>query len=710
MPGTLLYEHGDPTDDQQHMVELINRARSDPSGEGDRIAADYNSASVKFEYDGALAADPLHWTRAESQAAWRTYSQEPPLVFNQNLALVGNQWSIAMRSADRQAQTLPGQPGLLTRMGQNGYPAFWSGQLVNGYAADVLTAYASWAVDWGQVLDPTTGRPGLWNRAAIINHQNQAFLDFVEVGPGFVRRDNPPPGGVGPLVATLVLGTRAGANLRYVTGVVYEDKDFDQMWDPGEGLPGVRIDVNRSSSYAISSSSGGYAVPVDGFAGAVTIRATGVAGTVSELFTAQSTTGSTLQFGRAGNIKADFRLQDRVAPPAAAAFDAVPGAVPALGSTEFPFAVSDVHPLRTLVGDVDLDIDFAHPERGQVGVTLRSPSGTEVKVWEADASGADLAGTFDASLRPHESLDSFIGEPWLGTWTLVIADTSGQAGNLVSARLHIRPRYEGPVFARSVQLFVTKLKVKDRKKVGRDSVAVSLDAETGGGLDTTGPMEIVLRDLDGLAEVVRLDVGAALAAGGEVATANGTLTARVDGSVRGTSKARVTAKLVRTDLPVVGSELRVELLAGDAFLTEDVRAKKGVYRGRRTPPLGEGLRIDAVTSKRAGATGRKTVIKGRYLGRGLPPIPPLAELRVGDVAALWRGLADVLEETRIQYGRNNRVRKLVLNPRRNTFKAILDGAHSVLDADGRIRISLWLGEFYGEAEVTPALVPDRIVY
>ncbi len=51
--------------------------------------------------------------------------------------------------------------------------------------------------------------------------------------------------------------------VRYVTGVVYQDLNSNNFYDIGEGRSGVRIDVDGSGYFALSTASGGYAVPVN---------------------------------------------------------------------------------------------------------------------------------------------------------------------------------------------------------------------------------------------------------------------------------------------------------------------------------------------------------------------------------------------------------------------------------------------------------------
>ena len=53
-------------------------------------------------------------------------------------------------------------------------------------------------------------------------------------------------------------------DIALVTGVVYEDLNANSFYDIGEGRSGVRIDLEDSAYYAISSSSGGYTLPAAG--------------------------------------------------------------------------------------------------------------------------------------------------------------------------------------------------------------------------------------------------------------------------------------------------------------------------------------------------------------------------------------------------------------------------------------------------------------
>jgi hypothetical protein len=53
------------------------------------------------------------------------------------------------------------------------------------------------------------------------------------------------------------------SNTNYYLGVVYEDKNGNRFYDPGEGIEGVDIRPSVGKYYAVTSSSGGYAIPMD---------------------------------------------------------------------------------------------------------------------------------------------------------------------------------------------------------------------------------------------------------------------------------------------------------------------------------------------------------------------------------------------------------------------------------------------------------------
>jgi hypothetical protein len=71
---------------------------------------------------------------------------------------------------------------------------------------------------------------------------------------------------VGPLVVT---GNYAGASTswpdhhnRFVVGTVWNDQNANDRYDEGEGFAGVTVAPNVGPYFAVTSSGGGYAIPV----------------------------------------------------------------------------------------------------------------------------------------------------------------------------------------------------------------------------------------------------------------------------------------------------------------------------------------------------------------------------------------------------------------------------------------------------------------
>ena len=67
-------------------------------------------------------------------------------------------------------------------------------------------------------------------------------------------------GSVGPQLVTQDLGDPGST--AFITGVVYQDSNSNNFYDIGEGRSGVRVDVEGAGYFAISTDSGGYAIPV----------------------------------------------------------------------------------------------------------------------------------------------------------------------------------------------------------------------------------------------------------------------------------------------------------------------------------------------------------------------------------------------------------------------------------------------------------------
>jgi hypothetical protein len=243
-----LYSIGDPTNEEQYYLELINRARANPPAEGIRLAITTDGSVL-----AAYSAFGVNLVLMQSQFA--LIPPAPPLSMNATLLTAARAHSQNMLQNNYQGHSGP-DGSLTTRLasytsGANG----WSiGENIYAYSTSVWYGHAGFEVDWGgsAVTGGMQSPPG--------HRQNIHSTTFREVGIGVVLGSN---GGVGPQLVTQDFGTTGGL-LPFVTGVVYRDLNNNGFYDPGEGVGGVTVTVSNASSYAVTATSGGYSVPVPG--------------------------------------------------------------------------------------------------------------------------------------------------------------------------------------------------------------------------------------------------------------------------------------------------------------------------------------------------------------------------------------------------------------------------------------------------------------
>ena len=247
-PTAQLYSIGEPTNEEQYYLELINRARANPVAEGLRLATttDQNVLSAYGAFGVNLVL---------MQAQFTLILPAPPLSMNATLTTAARAHSQNMLQYNYQGHNGP-DGSLSTRLqgytsGANG----WSlGENVYAYSKSVWYGHAGFQVDWGgsAATGGMQSPPG--HRLNIHN------TSFREVGIGVVLGSN---GNVGPQLVTQDFGS-VGGLLPFVTGVVFRDLNGNGFYNPGEGVGGVTVTVSNSNSYAVTSTSGGYSVPVPG--------------------------------------------------------------------------------------------------------------------------------------------------------------------------------------------------------------------------------------------------------------------------------------------------------------------------------------------------------------------------------------------------------------------------------------------------------------
>lgn len=309
-PAAQLYSIGDPTNEEQYYLELINRARANPTAEGIRLAltTDPNVLSAYNAFGVNLVL---------MQSQFVLILPAPPLSMNSTLMNAARAHSQNMLQNNYQGHSGP-DGSLTTRLagytaGANG----WSiGENVYAYSKSVWYGHAGFEVDWGG--SAATG--GMQSPPG--HRQNIHSATFREVGVGVVLGSAGGSGGVGSQLVTQDFGT-VGGLLPFVTGVVYRDLNNNGFYDPGEGLGGVTVTIANVNSYAVTASSGGYSVPVPG-SGNYTVTFSG--GTAP-------TTQKTASVVNGQNTKVDYIVTGSATPtPTPSATPTVPPGPPTLAN------------------------------------------------------------------------------------------------------------------------------------------------------------------------------------------------------------------------------------------------------------------------------------------------------------------------------------------------------------------------------------------
>lgn len=678
---------GEPSEDEQELLELMNRARMNPSDEGDRIYEDYRSARVTQAVDYFLQQRPsVEWTRAENRDAFRGYPARPPLAFSSKLIDAARAHSAVLKQYDTQSHQVleAGEPDLLGRVSNAGYAGSSFAESVFSYAESMLHAHAGFAIDWGQAVPAGQTRPFVGHRLNLMGFDLSPGRDYREVGVGVVE-DSDQGTQVGPRIVTIDFGKPSNGQ-HFVTGVCYDDLDHDGAWSRGEGVAGVRIDVEGSQYFAISSATGAYALPIPS-TGTIRVTAAGQPATPSAVVGNQSV----LVVVNSANVKLDFgREPEPSLPPFVEAASSASAPIPDPGPVSSVLAVPVPGELADVVGDVEVEVGVTHPERAELKLTLIAPDGTSAVLFDHAPGGAGLSGVFDASLAPREPLAAFVGAKLSGSWRLAIEDTvSGNAGSLDSWRIRLRPQWVRPLHFGATPLFVTKLKVKDLPTPLGDSLVLKAEFDAGGVLpDPNRPCGLRLTTDDAVrAELLSVTIP------GEA------VTYRRDG----TSRTVVSAKVTGFDLPApLPATVRVELSAGGAIVEETVPIRKSAFAGATTKPASDLFRVDSVATKLVAGTALVTV-RGRLAGGGSPFGSGTLEVSCGDLR--FRDAVSSMTgpgAKRAYRSATAPLRKLVVDAAKGTFTMVVATGADLLPASG-LEVSVRLGEdgFFGSATVVP---------
>lgn len=295
--GLVRWDIGDPTDEEQLLLERINRTRLDPAAET-AILRDHPDIHIQQAYSYFL----VDFTRMTADMA--KYGPVPPVAPHAALLQAARGHSQWMLQNVEQSH-FQGAIGAAQRVTAVGYPWQTVGENIFAFSEGAEHAHAGLEVDWG-LLD-AGGNPIAPGMQEPPGHRDSNHNPaFREVGIGLVKgRNSKQVNGqvvsVGPMLFTVNFANRLGAP-GAVTGVAYFDLNGNAQYDEGEGAGGVRVDVEGATHHAMTSRSGGYAVPAADGVRRVTFSAVGM-----------EPVTRTVTLVNGANVKEDLRL-DYVTP------------------------------------------------------------------------------------------------------------------------------------------------------------------------------------------------------------------------------------------------------------------------------------------------------------------------------------------------------------------------------------------------------------
>lgn len=256
---TTLYSAGDPTDAEQVYLEMINRARANPTAEGVRLATttDANVLASYTQYG-------VNLTMLQNEFA--ALAVRPPLAMNAKLLAAARKHTRDMYDNAFQDHTGSDGSDLAARLVAVGYSRVTAAENVYAGSKSCWHGHAAFNADWG-----SGGTGGMQKDRS---HRANIHGDYREVGLGVIDGSS---GTFGPQFVTQDFANPVGPQ-PFVTGVAYSDLNGNGFYDAGEGIGGLTVTVSGAAYHAVTTASGGYAVPVPASANKAVTRTVAFAG------------------------------------------------------------------------------------------------------------------------------------------------------------------------------------------------------------------------------------------------------------------------------------------------------------------------------------------------------------------------------------------------------------------------------------------------
>jgi uncharacterized protein YkwD len=234
-----------PTNDAQYMLQLLNEARTNPSGAAAFIQSNITpDIQATLNYYGVNLDSTL---QAISSA-----TPQPPLAWNAQLSQAAQGHSQDMATNQFQSHTGSDGSSPTQRIQSAGYTnAQTVGENAYSYASSVDDAMEAFLLDWGVADDG--------HRENIQQMGVSAEDAYRDVGIGLVTTGSGTS--VGPLVVTQDFAAQANEQAQ-VVGVAFNDTQGTGFYAVGEGVGNVQVTAVNTQTGQVSSTqtwaSGGY--------------------------------------------------------------------------------------------------------------------------------------------------------------------------------------------------------------------------------------------------------------------------------------------------------------------------------------------------------------------------------------------------------------------------------------------------------------------
>ncbi|MEM6488373.1 MAG: CAP domain-containing protein [Pseudomonadota bacterium] len=236
---------------EQLVVELINRARSDPDAEVAGLGFDLNAGLSP----GSISNDP-----------------KQPLAINPQLTVAARGHGAWMLEADVFSHTGAGGSSSNQRMRDAGY------EFTGRWRSGENIAWMGTTGGMNDAREESFVRSMHDNLVESAGHRRNIMNDdYREIGLGQVEGQFTASNGRTYNAAMVVENFAASGNDTFLTGVVFDDQDGDMAYDPGEGMANVRIAVGGTA--VTTSSAGGYSLVKPGGTQTVSFSGPGLSGT-----------------------------------------------------------------------------------------------------------------------------------------------------------------------------------------------------------------------------------------------------------------------------------------------------------------------------------------------------------------------------------------------------------------------------------------------